>query len=350
LPCRSGGDRTLDPMIKSHVLYQLSYGPKAGANLAIFRKIQVLFYIVLKELDHCVLCPRACGVNRNVGQLGYCGSNAGYSISSICIHHGEEPPISGLKGICNVFFTGCNLTCLFCQNYQISRQQGKLAAKPYTLEEVTDKIIDHLNQGIEAVGFVTPTHHSPHVKAIINRLNRLGYTPITVYNTNCYDKVNILSCLEGLIDVYLPDFKYFNPAIAGMFSDASDYPDAAKKSLLEMYRQKGSTVVLNDSGQAVTGMIIRHLVLPGQSTDSINLLTWIARELSPSVSISLMSQYCPTVCIANHPVLDRRINAAEYQVVMDGMENLGFNNGWIQQHESADHYNPDFNNESPFGF
>jgi putative pyruvate formate lyase activating enzyme len=302
----------------------------------------------LKELDNCRLCPRECGANRNAGKIGYCDSDSGYNIGSVCIHHGEEPPISGLNGICNVFFTGCNLQCLFCQNYQISRQKGRLKGKSYSLEQITETIIDYLNQGIEAVGFVSPAHYSSHVKAIINRLNSLGYTPVTVYNTNGYDKVEVIRSLEGLINVYLPDFKYFDPSIAKGFSDAFDYPETAKKVLLEMYRQKGSTIVINDNGQAVTGMIIRHLVLPGQVSDSINVLKWIAAELSSAVSISLMSQFCPTVCVVNHPVLGRRVSAEEYKEVLEAMEIMGFNKGWIQQHESAEHYNPDFASDHPF--
>jgi putative pyruvate formate lyase activating enzyme len=287
-------------------------------------------------------------VNRNAGQLGYCGSDAAYNISSICIHRGEEPPISGDKGICNIFFTGCNLQCLFCQNYQISRRKGRIKDTNYTLKKVTDVIIGYLKQGIEAVGFVSPTHYSLHVKAIIKRLNRLGFKPVTVYNTNSYDKVEILKSFEGSVDVYLPDFKYFNPSIAQRFSDATDYPEAAKKSILEMYRQKGSTVVLNDNGQAVTGMIIRHLVLPGQVKDSIKILKWIASAISTSVNISLMSQYYPTACVANHPVLGKNLSSEEYQEVLDAMEYLGFKKGWVQHHESADNYNPDFTKGYPF--
>lgn len=217
-----------------------------------------------------------------------------------------------------------------------------------TLEEVTDAITSILDQGIEAVGFVSPTHFTPHVKAIIARLNRLGYKPVTVYITNGYDKVEVLKSMEGMIDVYLPDFKYLDPLTARAFSDAPDYPEVVQKSIREMYRQKGSTVVLNNAGQAVTGMIIRHLVLPGHAEESIHILEWIASELSTSVRISLMSQYYPTVCVAGHDVLDRKVTVAEYRQVAEAMEELGFYNGWIQQQESAEFYNPDFSMDHPF--
>lgn len=304
--------------------------------------------VVFAALDHCNLCPRNCGVNRNAGQLGYCGSDAGFNVGSICIHHGEEPVISGPRGICNVFFTRCNLHCQFCQNYQISRRRGAVESTSYTLEEITRTIIRFLDRGIDAVGFVTPTHYTPHVKAIIKRLNSLGYRPVTVYNSNGYDKVEILRDFEGIIDVYLPDFKYFDPELARKYSDAEDYPLAAREAITEMYRQKGSTMVLNDDGQAVTGLIIRHLVLPGHAKDSLQILHWIAAELSNSVSISLMSQYYPTACVANHPELGRRLSPQEYNEVLQAMEKLGFMKGWIQHPESADSYAPDFRHDHPF--
>jgi putative pyruvate formate lyase activating enzyme len=334
-------------MIKSHVLCQLSYGPIEAANLTIFRKMQGLFYD-LKELDDCQLCPRRCGVNRNAGKLGYCGSDAAYNIASICIHKGEEPAISGSKGICNVFFSRCNLQCIYCQNYQISRRREKVESRCMTLDEVTGSICKILDQGIEAVGFVTPTHHSPHVKAIIQELHYYDYHPVTIYNTNGFDSTEVLRQFEGLIDVYLPDFKYFDRQLAARYSDAADYPEIIKKNLLEMYRQKGSTVVFNDDGMAVTGLIIRHLVLPGHVEDSIRILNWIASELSTSVHISLMSQYYPTVCVANHPELGRKLTRGEYEKVMVAMENFGFARGWIQHTESAESYLPDFKSDQPF--
>jgi putative pyruvate formate lyase activating enzyme len=309
--------------------------------------MQGLFYD-LKELDECHLCPRGCAVNRNAGVLGYCGSDAGYNVSSVCVHRGEEPAIGGPKGICNVFFSRCNLQCIYCQNYQISRRRGQVESKCLTLDEIVRSICTILDQGIESVGFVTPTHYTPHVKAIIHKLHDLGYQPVTVYNTNGYDSVTVLRQFEGLIDVFLPDFKYYDGQLAAIYSDASDYPEVIKKNLLEMYRQKGSTVVFNDDGMAVTGLIIRHLVLPGCVEDSIRILGWIASELSTSVHISLMSQYYPTVCVANYPELGRKLTHGEYEKAVTAMENLGFTKGWIQQAESAESYLPDFNLDQPF--
>jgi putative pyruvate formate lyase activating enzyme len=302
----------------------------------------------MKELDHCMICPRYCGVNRNMGKPGYCRTGAEYHISSICIHHGEEPVISGANGICNIFFSHCNLQCIYCQNFQISRNKGLVEERIMTLEEVVKSVINCLNQGAEAVGFVTPSHFIPHIKEIIEELHFRGFYPVTVYNSNGYDTVVSLRSLEGLIDVYLPDFKYTNASLSKSFSDASDYPEVAKKAIAEMYRQKGSSVIVSDNGQAVNGLIIRHLVLPGQTDDSIAALKWIAEELSPSLHISLMSQYYPTSCMINHAQLNRKITEEEYTMVEKAMEELGFYSGWIQEMTSAHSYKPDFLRENPF--
>jgi putative pyruvate formate lyase activating enzyme len=302
----------------------------------------------MKELDHCMICPRFCGVNRNMGKLGYCRAGAGYHISSICIHKGEEPVISGANGICNIFFSHCNLQCIYCQNFQISRNRGHIEEKIMTLDEVVENVIACLNEGAEAVGFVTPSHFVPHVRAIIEALHSKGLYPVTVYNSNGYETTDSLQSLEGLIDVYLPDLKYASTSLAKSLSDASDYPETAKKAIKEMYRQKGSSLVVSDNGQAANGLIIRHLVLPGQTDDSLAVLKWIAEELSPSLHISLMSQYYPTLCMTNHSQLNRKITEEEYTVVEKAMEELGFYNGWIQEMDSAHNYKPDFFQEDPF--
>jgi putative pyruvate formate lyase activating enzyme len=317
------------------------------ANILSQRK-ESLTFGAMKELDHCMICPRFCGVNRNMGKPGYCRTDAGYHISNICIHRGEEPVISGANGICNIFFSHCNLQCIYCQNFQISRNRGRVEEKIMTLDEVIENVIPLLKQGAEAVGFVTPSHFVPHVRAIIDKLRSKGYQPVTVYNSNGYDTVESLRSLEGLIDVYLPDFKYAGDSLSKKYSDASDYPEVAKKAIAEMHRQKGSSLVVSDSGQAVNGLIIRHLVLPGQTDDSIAVLKWISEHLSPSVYISLMSQYYPTSCMTMHPELNRRITEEEYAVVEKAMEEFGFYKGWIQEMNSALNYKPDFLRKNPF--
>lgn len=302
----------------------------------------------MREYESCSLCPRQCRVNRRMGETGCCHITAELHISSICLHQGEEPPINGPLGICNVFFSKCSLQCVYCQNYQISRIDGNLITQIYGLGEVVGEVISYLDRGIRAVGFVSPTHFSPHVKAIILELHRLGYYPVTVYNTHAYETVDMLRSLEGLIDVYLPDFKYSDPSLASRYSGAADYPEVARKAFAEMYRQKGNALITDDSGQALTGMLIRHLVLPGHATDSINILRWIAEELSPSLHISLMSQYHPIPCLDAYPELDRMITSREYEGVVRTMEELGFRNGWLQHPESCRNYKPDFREKHPF--
>jgi putative pyruvate formate lyase activating enzyme len=296
----------------------------------------------------CTICPRECGASRSTGNKGYCGGGEKMRIASICIHKGEEPAISGRDGICNVFFAGCNMKCIFCQNFQISRKENSSAYPEYSAEEVADRIIKILDKGIRSVGFVTPGHYIRGIKEIIGILHQKGYFPTIVYNTNGYEKREEIVAMEGLADVYLPDFKYLNSEMAAHYSDAGNYPDVITPSLKEMYRQKGSTLVLDEDGRAITGMVIRHLVLPGGTEDSKNILRWIAGNLSTSVHISLMSQYCPTIHVSSHFLLGRTVTPEEYYDVAATMEKLGFCNGWVQELSSSSHYNPDFSKETPF--
>lgn len=303
---------------------------------------------ILKEYEQCMLCPRKCGVNRNAGEVGYCKSDAQLHISTVCIHRGEEPAISGDKGICNVFFANCNMQCIFCQNHQISRNNNSTFSKLYTIEKAVDEIIINLDQDVQAVGFVSPTHFSPHVKVIIRELHRRNYYPVVVYNTNGYENVEVLKQLEKFVDVYLPDFKYLDHMLARQYSDVADYPDIITKAISEMYRQKGNNVIFNERGQAVSGLIIRHLVLPGSVADSRNILRWIAANLSSSIHISLMSQYDPTIHVSNHWVLSRPVSYYEYYEAIELLEDLGFENGWTQEMDSHQHYRPDFTMNHPF--
>jgi len=299
-------------------------------------------------LEDCTLCPRECRVNRFDGGFGYCGMDSGMNIASVCIHKGEEPVISGNNGICNIFFSGCNLHCLFCQNHEISRPGSVIKNTGMDLNIVLNKIEEILFYGINAVGFVSPSHVVPQVKAIINGLHSRNLRPAMVYNTNSYDKVETIRALDGLIDVYLPDYKYITKEIASEFSDAGDYPLVALKAIKEMYYQKGSTLRIDDNGMAENGMLIRHLVLPGHVEESKSVLRLIAEELSPGVHFSLMSQYHPTYLVDDHPVLNRTLYKEEYEAVVEEMNKLGFRNGWVQYIDSNMNYRPDFGKETPF--
>jgi putative pyruvate formate lyase activating enzyme len=302
----------------------------------------------IKMLSCCTLCPRECMVNRFEGGGGFCGMNAGLNIASICIHRGEEPPISGPDGICNIFFAGCNLRCIYCQNHDISRPDGECTKSSASLDSTLDQIEKILASGIRAVGFVSPSHMVPQVKAIIRGLNTRGLKPITVYNTNGYDKPEVIESLEGLIDVYLPDYKYITPGISDDYSDADDYPEVALKALKKMYWQKGSTLHIDEKGRAENGMLVRHLVLPGHVEESKKVLKSVAEELSTGVHLSLMSQYHPILLVRNHPVLNRALCKSEYEAVVEVMENLGFRNGWVQDMDSYLNYRPDFKRNNPF--
>ena len=299
------------------------------------------------ELQNCTLCPRECGVNRLSGELGYCKASSAFHVSSICLHRGEEPALSGANGICNVFFSHCNLSCVYCQNHQISCKHDALE-EVLNLNQVLKKIIPFLNSGINTIGFVSPSHMVTQVKQIITALRNKGFNPTFVWNSNGYDKPEVLRSLETFIDIYLPDFKYIESEDSKLFSDAADYPLVALAAIKEMYYQKGSKLFLNDDGIAERGLIIRHLVLPNRVEASIKLLKTIADEISTNVTLSLMAQYYPTEKVSNHNVLGRKITNEEYIEVSEAMYKLGFVNGWIQEHESAIHYCPDFNKSQPF--
>jgi putative pyruvate formate lyase activating enzyme len=274
-------------------------------------------------------------------------SDTAFNIGSVCAHKGEEPAISGENGICNVFFSQCNLACIYCQNFQISSNKGVVSNRSMKLEELIDSITQFLDQGCHAVGFVSPSHYIPQVKVIIESLKLQGYNPVFVYNTNGYDKVDEIRALEEYIDIYLPDYKYSDNKLAQRFSKVSDYQQIAYSAIIEMYRQKGSTLIMNENGYAEKGLIIRHLLLPGFIDNSLGVLNDIA-NISTSVAISLMAQYWPTPAMANHPELGRKLSGAEYEKVKSELENLGFYKGWVQELDSSDCYKPDFNKDMPF--
>jgi putative pyruvate formate lyase activating enzyme len=299
-------------------------------------------------LTNCALCPRECGVNRFRRGDGYCGIDAGFNIASICIHRGEEPPISGPSGICNIFFAGCNLRCIYCQNHEISRKSRGEKNFLMGFDQVLDMVEEILDTGIKSVGFVSPSHSVPQMKAIIKELNNRGRKPLTVYNTNGYDKTSVLREIAEITDIYLPDLKYVTNSLSASYSDVYNYPEVAIKALKEMYFQKGSKLHLDDEGRAVQGILIRHLVLPGHSEESKKVLRKIADELSPGVSISLMSQYHPNDEVSGHRLLNRPLYAREYNSVIEEMIRLGFRNVWVQDPGSDNNYLPDFSKQHPF--
>jgi len=329
-------------------------------NIIIFIKFSLTSYFCkitklnlltafIKALKNCRICPHNCGVDRFSHKIGYCGSDAAFNISSIILHKGEEPAISGENGICNVFFSRCNLQCLYCQNGQISNNKGNVISSTYSLEEAVNEIITILDYNkINSVGFVSPSHYIPHVIAIIDALRAKGKYPVTIFNTNAYDKVETIQKLEPYISIYLPDLKYMNHNLAKELSGIDNYPEVASMAIKEMYRQKGSTIVKSENGLAESGLIIRHLVLPEQAENSLAVLHFIAEKLSTDISLSLMAQYHPVKYIISHPFLNRKLNFDEYDRVVKEAEQLGFYKGWIQELDSTSIYLPDFNKDKPF--
>ncbi|WP_448872676.1 radical SAM protein [Desulfobulbus propionicus] len=301
------------------------------------------------SLSACDLCPRRCGADRLTGTPGYCRMGAGFGIAAITLHRGEEPVLSGARGICNVFFGHCNLRCRYCQNVQISRNHVPVKGDGWTLEEVVERIVAILATGVDRLGFVSPSHMVAQMVAILCALHRRGFHPVVVYNSNGYDRVATLRSLEDWVDVYLPDCKYSDPALAGAWSGAADYPEVAAAALREMYRQKGNLLHLDENGLAERGMIVRHLVLPGAVENSLGVLRFLAGELSSRITLSLMAQYQPNAEVAGLDPLGRTLLPDEYAQVVAEMERLGFEHGWIQEFASAGHYNPDFDRDLPFG-
>jgi putative pyruvate formate lyase activating enzyme len=300
-----------------------------------------------EEFRECTICPRECGTDR-FSDRGYCNSGAEITLSSICVHKGEEPVISGNGGICNIFFSRCNLQCIYCQNSQISSVTEDIVDYRFELEEVIDIIIPMLEEGAGAVGFVSPSHYVPIVKMIVTALRYRGYNPVFVYNTNAYEKVETIRGLDEYIDVFLPDYKYADDLMSLIYSDARDYPEVALAAITEMKRLKGTNLPLNENGYATSGVIVRHMILPNHVENSLEVLRRLAMEITPMLHISLMSQYYPAHKSIGHPELGRVIGPKEYEEVQDEMERLGLDRGWWQEFESSGFYRPDFCKLHPF--
>jgi len=236
----------------------------------------------------------------------------------------------------------------YCQNFDISQNDTGILPDSLSYTKLIGKICSVLDQTENRVGFVSPSHYIPQMLAIIRGIKETGRNPVFVYNSNGYDKVETLKSLEGIIDIYLPDFKYSNANLADSYSQAGDYPEVALNAIKEMYRQKGSSLILNESGLAESGIILRHLVLPGAVDQSIEVLRLIAMELSPKLHISLMSQYYPTELVKNYTKLKRTVLPEEYKQVTDAFYEFGFYRGWIQDLDSHASYRPHFLDAQPF--
>lgn len=299
------------------------------------------------RLAACDLCPHRCGVDRLAGTTGRCRVGAMAYIASVCDHHGEEPAISGTRGSGTIFTAGCNLHCVFCQNHQIS--QVRLDDYPaYTAEMLADAHLRLQAMGCHNVNWVSPTHVVAQLVEGLALAVARGFTLPVVYNSNGYDSVDVLCLLDGVVDIYLPDMKYADADTAARLSGAPDYPDIAIAAIREMYRQAGP-LALDDDGVAVSGVIVRHLVLPNGLAGTRAALRRLAEEVSPEITISLMAQYYPAHRAAGIPDLARPLTAAEYDDALDAFDDTDIENGWAQELQAEATYRPDFDDEGhPF--
>ena len=290
------------------------------------------------DYRHCTLCPRRCGVDRTAGQLGFCQMPDQIHAARAALHYWEEPVISGSYGSGAVFFSGCTLRCAFCQNGVISQENFGKPLSPAGLRAVFERLID---EGCQNINLVTPTHFLP---SILPALTPKLPVPV-VYNCGGYESVETLRQLEGLVDIYLPDFKYSDDRLAAKLSAAPDYAETAAAAIREMYRQVGGAVIEDE--QMTRGVIIRHLVLPGCIDNSLGVLDWIAESFpKKDVLVSLMSQYVPMGRAKTMPPLDRRITQEEYDAVLSYLYLLELDNGYTQDFSAATaEYIPDFDLE-----
>jgi putative pyruvate formate lyase activating enzyme len=284
----------------------------------------------MAALARCELCPRACGVNRLNGGRGVCKAGADPVIASWNVHPWEEPPISGRRGSGTIFFSGCTGRCRFCQNYPIS-QLGY--GNRVSIRRFAEMMLELQGRGCHNINFVTPSHFVPQILAAVDLAAGGGLCIPLVYNTSGYETVETLRLLEGVVDVWLPDAKYDDDAVARRVSGFPRYTETNRLALREIYRQAGDALELDEEGVARRGMIIRHLVLPRGLSGTAGVLRWLAAELSPRVHVSLMDQYFPAYKVLDDPVLGRKITAEEYAAALEAFDQAGLENGWMQTHE-----------------
>lgn len=283
------------------------------------------------NMEKCNLCPRECEVNRIVGQKGFCMSGYLPKAALASVHQWEEPPISGTKGSGTVFFSGCSLKCVFCQNYTISAEN---TGKEITTQRLAEIFIEQQNRDVHNINLVSAGHFLPAVKKALILAKENGLTIPVVYNSSGYEKAEALKELDGLIDVYLPDIKYFSSELSKKYSQAENYFEVASKAVEEMYRQVGK-YQFDENGIMTKGVIIRHLVLPSCRKDSKEILKFIKEKFGDNVYISLLSQYTPMYRAKEFKEINRRLTTFEYEDVIDYFFDIGLKNGYMQKRTSA---------------
>ena len=285
------------------------------------------------ELSDCTLCPRECHVNRNAGEIGYCGQTAKLTAARAALHFWEEPCLSGTNGSGTVFFSGCNLRCVYCQNHEIAQRQAGRKISPLRLSEI---FLELQEKGAHNINLVTPAHFVPQIIIALQTAKKQGLSIPVIYNTSAYEKVETLRRLEGLIDIYLPDLKYFDTALSESYSHAPDYFETASAAIAEMIRQTGAPVFADgEDSLMLRGVIVRHLLLPGCGKDSRRILRFLHETFKNDIYVSIMNQYTPLSQVSGIPPLNRRISDKEYGRTVDFAIRIGIENGFIQEGETA---------------
>lgn len=284
------------------------------------------------DFESCTLCPRNCRADRLHGSLGYCGQTASLKAARAALHMWEEPCISGENGSGTIFFSGCPLRCVFCQNREIALAQSGLEI---TYERLIQIFFELEKKGANNINLVTPTHFVPIIVDAIKEAKNKGLTLPLVYNTSSYENVDTIQKLENLVDIYLPDFKYYDEKVAKRYANAPDYRKTAQKAIAEMVRQVGEAVFDEENGLMQKGVIVRHLVLPGQIEDSKRIIRYLYETYGDAIYISIMNQFTPINGLEKFPEINRTLTEEEYEEVVDYAIEIGVENGFIQEGETA---------------
>lgn len=296
----------------------------------------------MNKYENCLLCPRKCGINRRTGQTGVCGVSSEIKVARAALHYWEEPCISGKRGSGAVFFSGCSLHCVFCQNREISDgKEGKVISK----ERLSDIFMELADKGANNINLVTPGQYIPDIVWAVNDAKSRGMKLPIIYNTSGYENMTELKLLEGIVDVYLPDFKYMDSTLSARYSRAKDYPSVAKQALSEMVRQQPDVVIDDATGLIQKGVIVRQLLLPGHVNDAKAVLKYLYDTYHDHVYISMMSQFTP-IALKDYPEINRTVTRREYERLVDYALEIGITNAFIQEGDVAkDSFIPAFDCE-----
>ncbi|MDD3368121.1 MAG: radical SAM protein [Lachnospiraceae bacterium] len=284
-----------------------------------------------QHMSDCSLCPRNCHINR-FETTGYCGASAAIKAACAALHMWEEPCISGASGSGAVFFSGCNVRCVFCQNYNIAAGN---TGKEISTDRLAEIFLELQEQNANNINLVTPTHYIPQIAIALTKSRNQGLSLPIVYNTSGYEKVSSLALLEGLIDIYLPDCKYVSSELSTKYSHCHDYFEQTANALQEMFRQTGKPVIDSNTGLLKRGMIVRHLILPGQTEDSKKVISYLYHTFGDDIYISIMNQYTPLPQVSSYPELSRKLTTYEYDKVINFACDLGIHNGFMQKGSAA---------------